>query len=469
MFTTLNQSLAFHQSPEVFISSRLQELSAKRLDSFLSTTGEPSIAEASILNRQVHVVSSYRICRDVLKADDLQSLESITASSLNVLGSDIFSIGPAYRELMKDWFGDQNILLEDAQVHTLHKEAWMRQTASLSADLEPQIRRIARDFITSTFLPGKKIDLYETLKTLAWRLLLSAFLALDADENNEVFKKIEQAQEKLLRGQFSLFPVSMNTFFFQSARSKGLRARQQLQQLLSQNIQMQDPARCPLLRRTEVGRDDIASHCLLFTSSIANKALSSLLTATMMNIFLMPNQSLAALLATQPGETRAVTLRSILLETERLSPPVVGVMRRVEVDIVLKNGAADKGHIVPHGHDVWLYFVGASRDESVFADAQNFHFDRFISDAVPHGFAFSAGRKTCLGSEIVRMMVSVVAEEMLEANIELRGEPQSEGVQVWLGWKATGGAQAIAKDLKQLPCQRPRLPVWVEVSETRRS
>lgn len=467
MFTTLNQSLAFHQSPEAFISSRIQELSAKKPDSFPSTTGKADITKASILNRQVHIVTSYRICRDILEADDRQTLESIIPSSSNVPGSKIFSTGPAYRELMKDWFGDQNILLEDASVHTQHREAWTRQTASLSADLEPQIRRIARDFITSTFLPGKKIDLYETLKTLAWRLLLSAFLALDGDENQEIFEKIEQAQEKLLRGQFSLFPVSINGFFFQSARSKGLRARQLLQQLLSKHIQMQNPARCPLLRRTEVDRDDIANHCLLFTSSIANKALSSLLTATIMNIFLMPNQNLAGLLAMQPEETRAVTLRSILLETERLSPPVVGVMRRVEDDIVLKDGAADTGHMVPNGHDVWLYFVGASRDESVFADAQNFHFDRFMSDAAPHGFAFAAGRKTCLGTETVRMMVSVVAEEMLKANNELRGEPQSEGIQAWLGWRATAGPQAIAKDLKQLPCQRPRLPVWVEVSETR--
>lgn len=466
MFTTLNQSLAFHQSPEAFISSRLQELSAKIPYSLPSKTEEASIIKASILNRQVHVISSYRICRDILKADNLQSLESITASSSNRLGSDIFSVGPAYRELMKDWFGEQSILLEDAHVHAQHKEAWKRQTASLPADLEPHIRRIVRDFIISTFLPGKKIDLYETLKTLAWRLLLKAFLALDADEDNEIYEKIERAQETLLRGQFSLFPVSINAFFFQSARSRGLRARQLLQQLLAKHIQQQNPARCPLLRLTEVDKDDIARHCLLFTSSLANKALSSLLTATVMNIFLMPHQSLAALLAAQPEETRAATLRSILLETERLSPPVVGVMRRVEDDIVLNSGAASGGHMVPNGHDIWLYFVGASRDESVFADAQNFHFDRFMSDAAPHGFAFAAGQKTCLGSDTVRMMVSVVAEEMLKANIELCGEPQSEGVQVWLGWKATEGAEAIAKDLKQIPCQRPRLPVWVEVSAT---
>lgn len=164
----------------------------------------------------MHIVLSYRICRDTLKADELHTLKSITASSANVLGFNIFSVGPAYRELKKDWFGDQNIFLEDAQVHIQHKEAWMRQTASLSADFEPQIRRIARDFITSTFLPGKKIDLYETLKTLVGRLLLNAFLALDADENKEIFEKIEQAQETLLRGQFSLSLHFLSTPSFSS-------------------------------------------------------------------------------------------------------------------------------------------------------------------------------------------------------------------------------------------------------------
>jgi cytochrome P450 len=463
MITTLNQSLAFHQSPEAFISSRLQELSTTKPESLPSTTGGAKITKASILNRQVHIISSYQICRDILNEDGGPAVDSVKATSSTAPGASLFSAGPAYRELMKDWFGEDNLLLEDSAVHSQHKDAWKRQTTSLPADLEPHLRRITRAFIESEFRPGKRIDLYETLKTLSWKLLLGAFLGLDANEDDKTYAKVEQAQETLLRGQFSLFPVSINTPFYRSARNKGLHARVQLQQLLSDRYQEQKPATCPLLQNSDVGRDDIATHCLLFTSSIANKALASLLTASIMNIFMMPGQNLASLLRAQTRESQAKILRSILLETERLSPPVVGVMRRVEEDIVL-NGGTEEVHSVPKGHDVWLYFFGASRDENSFENAQAFQFDRFMAETTPQGFAFSGGSKTCLGRDIARLLVSLLAEEMLNANIELRGGLQSEGVQAWLGWKSAEGAQAFAKDLKQLPCQRPRLPVWVQVS-----
>jgi hypothetical protein len=72
------------------------------------------------------------------------------------------------------------------------------------------------------------------------------------------------------------------------------------------------------------------------------------------NIFLMPgDQSLASLLRSQPGQTRAAMLESIILETERLSPPEIGVMRRAQQDIVLPTTLGGDGrHDVPAGHDV---------------------------------------------------------------------------------------------------------------------
>lgn len=359
---------------------------------------------------------------------------------------------------MKDWFGATNILLEDGTPHTLHKTAWGKQLASLPTDLEPHLRATTKSFIAREFQPGKRVDLYETLKTLAWSLLLESFLGSDADDGTHA--KVGALQETLLRGQFSLFPVSVNTFLWQSPRSRGLRARQKLEELLAKHVQRQTAEGCPLLRKGEVGKEDVARHCLLFTSSIANKALASLMVASVMNVFLMEGGRLVRVLK---GEGGGDVLRSVLMETERLSPPVVGVMRRAEGEVTLKGGDG-KGHIVSKGHDVWMYFVGASRDLSVFEDAQNFHFDRFMGDAdTPQGFAFGDGQKTCLGRGIARLMVSIVVEEMLDAGVELRGEPQSEGVRAWLGWNATGGAEAFARDLKQLPCQRPRRPVWVDV------
>jgi cytochrome P450 len=250
---------------------------------------------------------------------------------------------------MKDWFGADSLLLEDNDLHIAHKSAWKAQLAPLPSDIEPDLRSTTRAFIAREFQPGNRIDLYEMMKTLAWELLLGAFLGFDTEgAGSEGFHaKVESLQETLLRGQFSLLPLSISTPFYQSPRSRGLRARAQLQDLLSKHIQQQTPGRCPLLRKTEVGEEDVARHALLFTSSIANKALASLMVASVMNVFLREGGELVGGLKGE-GARDGMVLRSLLRETERLSPPVVGVMRRTNGEVVLQGG----GEMEREGHAV---------------------------------------------------------------------------------------------------------------------
>lgn len=467
VFTRLNQTFAFHASPEDFISSQLEELAISEPD-LLPSSGEKSIIRASILNRNVHVVASYQLCSEILRSDGQQPSNRIRPSNPHEeLGPHTFAVGPAYRELLADWFPAPNILMEDGVAHSQHKELWKEQLSSLPSSATTITREIARTFIKSAWQPGTRLDLYESLKALSWDLILGAFLGLDRMREQKQFLVVEAAQEALLRGQFSLFPVSINTRFWQSARSKGLRARADLQTMLAEYIQRQAPSTCPLLRQTQCTQADVSSHSLLFTSSIVNKALSSLLTAVLANLFLMPGEtSLAALVRSCTGQDRQATLRSIILETERLSPPVIGVMRRVQQDINLLTDDSERTlHAVPAGHDLWLYFAGAGRDGSVFEDAQRFHFDRFMNvdgQDMPQGFGFGAGSKACLGSDTVRQIITTVALELIEAGIELKGTIDEQGVRGWLGWDEVPPS-AFAKDLKQLPCQRPRNPVTVTV------
>ena len=465
VFTRLNQTFAFHASPEDFISSRLQELAISKAD-LLPANGEKSIVRASILNRDVHVVTSYQLCKDILHCDGQNRSNKIRASSSNAeLRPDTFTVGPAYRELMSDWFPAPNILMEDGLTHAEHKKRWKEQLSTLPSDTETTTRETIRAFIKAILVPGTPLDLYDILKTFSWDLILGVFLGVGRTTDKETFSTVETGQEALLRGQFSLFPVSVNTPFWQSARSKGMKARRDLQVMLAEYIDLLEPSKCPILRQTKCSKLDVSSHCLLFTSSITNKALSSLLTAVLVNLFLMPgDKSLASLLRSQTAQLRKDTLRSIILETERLSPPVIGIMRRVQEDVVLWTGNADNAtHHVPAGHDVWLYLASANRDGTVFKEAERFHFDRFMhehDEDRPHGLGFGAGPKACLGLDSVRHLVATVAEELIEAGMELEGTIREEGVKGWLGWEDVGPS-AIAKDLKQLPCQRPRNPIMV--------
>ncbi|MCJ1284954.1 hypothetical protein MMC26_004291 [Xylographa opegraphella] len=474
VFSTLNQSLAFHASPESFISTRLQNLAATDPALVSSAAARHKIIQTSILNRKVHITSSYRLCESVLLGGGGIALDGPGGSDAAVflkgdskISSDgtqddveTFAVCPAYHQLMADFFPPPNILLEDGRLHATSKERWKQQLSTFPADVTPLIQAITQAHL-STFRQGPSIDLYENLKDLCWKILLGIFLDLGPED--EAYSTIEGAQESLLRGQFSLFPVAVNMPFWQSPRAKGIRARQDLLPMLRAQVEKQKPS-CPLLRQQKIGTDEMSSHCLLFTSSIANKALASLLTATIMNLFLFPSPTpLATIVRSHPPEMQGLLLESILLETERLSPPVVGVMRRVQKYIQLSVPESEERHPVPAGSDVWLYLAGANRDRAVFSDAEKFVFDRFMASEIPRGFAFGFGYKSCLGGELVHQIISVVAKVMIDADITLHGNVSDHGVKGWLGWETGVPPSAFASDLKQLPCQRPRKPVLVYV------
>jgi cytochrome P450 len=221
--------------------------------------------------------------------------------------------------------------------------------------------------------------------------------------------------------------------------------------------------------------DDMVAHLLVFTSSIANKAVASLLTAYLMNLFLWRDgggdSSLAHLIRSQEDEaTKERMLESILAETERLSPPVVGVMRCVKQEIALHHGMDGKDenseYTIQKGHDAWLYLAGASRDPTVFKDADVFSWDRYMSTEdgeLNGGFAFGGGVKKCLGYELTRQISLTVARTLLGSQLSFEATVSDRGVRHWLGWEKNVPLEVIAKDLKQLPCQRPRKPVKVEV------
>jgi cytochrome P450 len=518
MVSRIQQSLSFHDSPESFISSRLQQLSVSDPAS-LPQRGDRSqaIVRAAILNRNVHIISSYRLCKVVLEDHVPDRSENGDGSIADPNAEDesrssrppTFAAEPAYKQFMSAFFPGPNVLLQDGPEHRVNKERWkakMSQVLSDRGELESLVRKVTMDNLVKPLLrhPARgtpkttTIDLYNAMKALAWDLLFGFFLGLDRDEHTAEFDNVEVLQENLLRGQFSLFPVSVRTPFWSSPRTKGLDAVQKLQRLLATRLkyvggsdrvaQTRNTSSCPFLQHKRTGEivsndeqefdeEDMVAHLLVFTSSIANKALASLLTAFFLNLFLWRDQnietaSLAEMIRSQQvEETKHKILESVLAETERLSPPVVGVMRRVENDVVL-DAAGDKGgdddsseHLISNGHDAWLYLAGASRDPQAFENAGRFVWDRYMSSDEKHdrGYAFGGGVKTCLGVDLARQMCLTVAKVVLESGLSFSGTVSDLGVRHWLGWQEDVPVAAIARDLKQLPCQRPRNPVLADV------
>ena len=423
---------------------------------------------------------------------------------------------------MAPFFPPPNLLLSDGESHRVYKSRWTQQLHSLSEDLRPLLETVNKTFLATQLATSRPIDIYDSLKDLSWSLLFAIFLpkhqAQTRHQYEQLKTEIESLQETLLRGQFSTFPISIRTPLWSSARSRGVNARISLQKVLKAHFetllieqQSEDktrgghPGTCPFLKQKAVeDADDIANQVLLFTSSLANKALASLLNSSILNVFLYQHPSntqtrvlnpeplsLASLLRSMPVDSadRAKLLDSILLETERLSPPVVGVLRRATQDTTVTQptpaaattdigdpSSEAGGYPIPKGHEAWLYFPSISRDSATYGpNASLFQFDRYMSSpfASAHStsprpsFAFGAGPKTCLGRDVSRTIVKGVVEAMINADVELEIKSELDaGVKAMLGWdsvEGAGGVDVVARDVKQLPCQRPRRPMMVTV------
>lgn len=395
---------------------------------------------------------------------------------------------------MAPFFPAPNLLLSDSPAHGPMKKSWIANIASLPESIRPLIHDLVLDHFRS-ISTNSNVDLYESMKSLSWKILLGIFISNpETDQDAQEVAKIESLQENLLRGQFSLMPVSINVGLWQSPRSKGLDARKKLQLLLAARVK-NGAKRCPFATNTPQEQDDVASHLLLFTSSLAVKALASLLTAVMLNLYVFreggesqENSSLASRITTIHHEEESdLMLKSILLETERLSPPVVGIMRRATQDIILESSAdaASPATLVPQNWDLWLYFVGAARDPLVFGEtAESFSPNRYCvqyraeEEEEEEGLAFGIGNKSCLGRDLIREVIMTVmmtclgipickenttgeATPIVTIATNVREIPR--GVQGWLGWQTQVKPEEWAKHMKQLPTQRPLQPLMVVI------
>ena len=459
----LSETFSFHSSPESFITSRVLAFHKAHPD--LAESNTP--IRAKILNRNVAVISSYDHIRQILCDEKI-------ASSL--------SSSQAYDELMAPFFPPPNLLLLDPPDHHNLKQSWLQQMVFLNENIQP----LVRDTVLAHFLnipSGSVIDIYESMKSLSWQVLLSVFIQKDQDAKQEENSEIEALHEDLLRGQFSLFPVNITTRFWRSAKSKGLHARQTLESMLSSKAIR---GKCPFMVDNPKKAQDVAAHLLLFTSSLAAKGLASLLTAVLLNLFFFKEGGSDLITKVQGVggfRQRSNYIQSMIMEVERLSPPVVGIMRRTTQDIFLHGkGEITSPTLVPKAWDLWLYFVGAARDQSIFGGtAETFVPIRYLDkiSSQQQGLAFGAGAKTCLGRDLMRMVARTVVETCLGNDQGAKPNHPSEtpviklqsnrgdfpvGVQGWLGWQSKVKPEEWARDIKQLPTQRPRKPIMVKIT-----
>lgn len=487
----ITENYSFHASPEHFIASRVTAFQQSQDPDILN---KRTPIRAKILNRNVAVISSYEQIKGVLEHD--------TAKTEGDNQRPTFVAADAYMQLMDQFFPPPNLLLGDGNEHLHKRKLWETrmgdlQTCPVSNGSAPasgsQWSKQVSEILAYMFnkdshnrsgadVPfNTPVDLYETMKVFSWRALLKIFLGLsdspEASSNErDLFVQIQSLHEKLLRGQFSLMPVSVDVGFWKSPRSVGVESRKSLQRLIFarlQEMQSKQSDNRPAFTDTDdrISAEETRDHLLMMTSSLAVKSLTSLLTAFLLNLFLFKHDGvvIADQLRIMLNEGREADYRKyfdgVYLETERLSPPIVGVMRRTTRDVVIQGDGREPDTILPRGWDVWLYSVGAGRDPTVFGEnCDFFNAERYMVNAIPEPMGFGTGSKSCLGKHLVRQIVLQVAEHLVTNGISMRGNVSTPGLKAWLGWEKASPTEWAA-EIKQLPTQRPKRPVNVEFTK----
>ncbi|TKA33369.1 hypothetical protein B0A50_00922 [Salinomyces thailandicus] len=449
-----SENFSFHSSPETFIVNRILQYHKDRP----ADVDKRTTVRAKILNRNVAVVSSYEQIKQVLDPSDGNVKDGERAP---------FVATTPYNRLMEPFFPPPNLLLRDGCPHQRSKGEWQQQVQPLMGpNILSGMQKNVSSFMERVPL-DVPLDLYATCKDLGWRLFLSTFLGIEPQTTE--YNEFEKLQEDLLRGQFSLFPVTVNTGFWHSPRKTGIDARKKLQALIEKRLKTNPPSWLSSQMLSQENLEEAVNHLLMSTSSLAVKGFASMLTALLLNTHLFrPSNSdregVASWLSSPPVEDQAAKRQAVLKETLRLSPPIVGVMRRATQKRTLQtHGAAEPNVLIPEGWDVWPYFPGGSRDPSVFgADADDFDPLRYMrgDSNPPEPLAFGLGAKRCLGQSFVEEAALAVLEAFQKQKIDLQGTVGAPGVRAWLGWERADPG-VWAKDMKQLPTQHPSKPIMV--------
>ena len=445
----IQDTLSFHRDPHRYISSKIAsiEQDAKRQET-------PCVISARLLNRKVAIFLSYETVKF--------GLEMPATSDSSIRGS--LSCETAYRQLMGEFFPDPNVLLHDHSSPDWNRlRNHMTYAIDLGLDHRKSIRTIIFDHMNIWNKRNSIPDTYRSMKDLATELIFKIFLSLSTDDDQ--YHVLTSKQTISLRGQFAV-PVSFSKFGFENARSKGLRANAGAYQIIKERL---EAGKCPLNDKSPF---ILAGHLPMFCSSLVVKALASFLTALIFQLGRKSREAILPMLHHRYRENEDVVrslLRGIVLETERLSPPIIGTLRNVTSDITIGQST-----VIPAGWDCWFYYPSANRDSTIYAPHPClFQYDRFLKSTPdakipPDPLSFGSGPKHCLGFNIIHSIAEELGLIILETGADLSFDIDEKelpySVQSWLGWQVESYGQEDDNAMKRLPTQRPRHPVNMRFS-----
>ena len=261
-------------------------------------------------------------------------------------------------------------------------------TARRIADMEPQIRRIARELIDDFAAKGEADLLAAFARHLPSRVI-GAMLGVP-HERRERFLDWTEAMVEAQPGQSNAEAIRhpARRIYEEFARLLGERRVERRDDLMSALLDAEVDGQ-------QLGEDELLGFCFVLivagndttTNLIANGA-----------VLLADHPDQRKLLADDPGRIPAA-----VEEMLRFEPPAQALPR------VARRPVAMHGKTIPEGALVRLVWASANRDEREFPDPDRFD----VTRSAPRHLGFGHGVHFCLGAYLARLEARVAFEELL--------------------------------------------------------
>ncbi|EGD83147.1 hypothetical protein PTSG_03779 [Salpingoeca rosetta] len=316
----------------------------------------------------------------------------------------------AYRPFVEKVYGSQCMLLTPKssahpEIAALHRvfarpETCAENLALLEAWARQQVQQLSE--------AEAPFDLYQELKALCVAATLTLFLGLE-DGERDLLHRATQLITTHWHGLTSL-PIRLNLGFGKgSGLDQALDAKEELETIIKGRI-----LRCKPVPHQQFlfhivqacqsqGLDVTCRHLLLFISALIPKALASLLTSMVVELFTSHPDTL------ERARSDDQFLERFLTETERLHPPFLAARRTLPKDAVCNIGP----YRVEGERVIMCIFSEMNKDPDVYKNPEAFDADRWLDASLPKPMTFGWGPDRCMGQPLARHLLLMFARQLL--------------------------------------------------------
>ncbi|XP_033633336.1 putative cytochrome P450 120 [Asterias rubens] len=311
-----------------------------------------------------------------------------------------------YRAFLQPVFGNNIMFETPAEAARLHQVIHRLYGAQTVPSVKNLIQRLTEKHF-SNLDKSHCVSVYTLFKRFATEFSLELFLGLDAEKHPDLTESIIDVTTTHWHGIISV-PLTVKMSMFSSSYSRALEAKDKLLGIIRDKLAHTKDG-SSLQSLTEAGfqtAEELEQHTLLFTSALVPKAIASMLTS-----FLIATGGSEKEILRQQAAEDADCLNHILLEVERLWPPILGGRRLTLEDCVID------GFKIPKGYAVVYITHAAHRDPTIFPQPETFKPERWkdrTSEASNLLFTFGGGVRSCVGTALMKTSLQTVCRYLVE-------------------------------------------------------